>query len=92
MLVVVLFSVYSWQKEGGRGYLFISKNDMFPSKYDFVSDSRLSNEIYTKAKQCMVFYTLQCIFTICKPLKRQTKIAADDILIFLLLSYEENKA
>ena len=26
------------------------------------------------------------------PLKRQTKIAADDTLIFLLLSFEENKA
>ena len=26
------------------------------------------------------------------PLKRQTKIAADDILIFLLLSVKENKA
>ena len=26
------------------------------------------------------------------PLERQTKIAADDILIFLLLSFEENKA
>ena len=58
------------------------------------SHRRWSDVVSTQCARCMrcVFRVHCIIYNIFAPLKRQIQIAADDILMFLLLSFEENEA
>ena len=55
------------------------------------SHRRWSDVVSTQCARC-VFRVHCIIYNIFAPLKRQIQIAADDILMFLLLSFEENEA